>query len=101
MKLTREILSLPRAIEPEVEIVAIGDIHGRSDLLDALLDEAAATLEFARSRARTGERAFSCWRFLEVSGRGMLSDIATMAQHVGDEPAPEPEFFSEVRRLLH
>lgn len=43
MKLTREILSLPRAIEPEVEIVAIGDIHGRSDLLDALLDEAAAT----------------------------------------------------------
>ena len=42
MKVSRETLSLPRAVEAEVEIVAIGDIHGRSDLLDALLDEAAA-----------------------------------------------------------
>ena len=43
MRLSREILQLPLAVDPQAEIVAIGDIHGRSDLLDALLDEAAAT----------------------------------------------------------
>lgn len=32
---------LPRAGAPDVEIFAIGDIHGRSDLLEALLQEAA------------------------------------------------------------
>ena len=41
MQLTREILPLPRAIAPDEEIIAIGDIHGRGDLLEALLDEAA------------------------------------------------------------
>jgi len=63
-------------------------------------DEATAALEAARSRARTGERAFSCWRYLEVSGRGMLSDLEAMEQNVGREPVPEPAFFSEVRRLI-
>jgi serine/threonine protein phosphatase 1 len=43
MLFAREILPLPRAIEPGVEIVAIGDIHGRADLLDGLLGVAAAT----------------------------------------------------------
>jgi len=42
MLFAREILPLPRAIEPGVEIVVIGDIHGRADLLDALLGVAAA-----------------------------------------------------------
>ena len=42
MRLTREVLPLPRAVEANVEIVAIGDIHGRTDLLDALLEHAAA-----------------------------------------------------------
>ena len=42
MLFAREILPLPRAIEPGVEIVVIGDIHGRADLLDALLGAAAA-----------------------------------------------------------
>ena len=32
---------LPREVAPEVEIFAVGDIHGRPDLLRALLDEAA------------------------------------------------------------
>lgn len=50
MRFTRETHALPRAIEPDVEIVAIGDIHGRADLLDALLDEAAATRVLARAR---------------------------------------------------
>lgn len=43
MQIARETLSLPRAVESGVEIVAIGDIHGRADLLDALLGVAAAT----------------------------------------------------------
>ena len=33
--------SLPLGVSPEAEIVAVGDIHGRSDLLAALIDEAA------------------------------------------------------------
>jgi len=41
MRINREVLQLPRAIEPDCEIFAIGDIHGRSDLLDALLQQAA------------------------------------------------------------
>lgn len=38
MRTTREILTLPRAAATGEEIVAIGDIHGRSDLLLALFD---------------------------------------------------------------
>jgi serine/threonine protein phosphatase 1 len=41
MRTTRETLSLPRAVAADEEIFAIGDIHGRSDLLEALLDVAA------------------------------------------------------------
>jgi serine/threonine protein phosphatase 1 len=37
----RQTFALPRAVEPDVEIFAIGDIHGRPDLLHPLLDEAA------------------------------------------------------------
>ena len=33
--------SLPLGVSPEAEIFAVGDIHGRSDLLAALVDEAA------------------------------------------------------------
>src|ERR1700678_3222861 len=33
--------SLPLGVSPEAEIFAVGDIHGRSDLLVALIDEAA------------------------------------------------------------
>jgi serine/threonine protein phosphatase 1 len=39
--LDRQRYALPRAGADDVEIFAIGDIHGRSDLLAALLDEAA------------------------------------------------------------
>ena len=39
--LDRRRYALPRAGADDVEIFAIGDIHGRSDLLAALLDEAA------------------------------------------------------------
>jgi len=37
----RETYRLPRAVAPDLEIFAVGDIHGRTDLLHALLDEAA------------------------------------------------------------
>ena len=37
----RQTFILPRAVAPDVEVFAIGDIHGRADLLRALLDEAA------------------------------------------------------------
>ena len=43
MRTTRESLQLPRAVAAGEEIVVVGDIHGRSDLLDALLEAAAAT----------------------------------------------------------
>ena len=62
---------------------------------------ASDSIEYARSRARTGERAFSCWRYLEVSGREMLNDLSAMANALGVNPIPEPEFFPEVRRLVH
>jgi serine/threonine protein phosphatase 1 len=39
--LDRRSYALPRAGADDVEIFAVGDIHGRSDLLAALLDEAA------------------------------------------------------------
>ena len=37
----RQTFTLPRAVAPDTEIFAVGDIHGRPDLLHALLDEAA------------------------------------------------------------
>ncbi len=39
--IARHAYVLPRAVAPNVEVFAIGDIHGRPDLLQALLDEAA------------------------------------------------------------
>jgi len=50
MRLTRESLSLPRSVEPDVEIFAIGDIHGRSDLLEALLEAASREPRLAPRR---------------------------------------------------
>jgi MinD-like ATPase involved in chromosome partitioning or flagellar assembly len=61
---------------------------------------AGAALEYARWRARTGERAFSCWRYLEVTGRAMLNDLTAMEKAVGQETPPEPAFFADVRRLF-
>ena len=37
----RQTFVLPRAVAPDTEVFAIGDLHGRPDLLQALLDEAA------------------------------------------------------------
>jgi serine/threonine protein phosphatase 1 len=43
--------SLPLGVSPEVEVFAIGDIHGRSDLLAALIDEAAREPKLRDKRA--------------------------------------------------
>jgi serine/threonine protein phosphatase 1 len=37
----RQTFVLPRSVAPDTEVFAIGDLHGRPDLLHALLDEAA------------------------------------------------------------
>jgi len=42
MDIVRQIYSLPRGLEPGVEVFAFGDVHGRSDLLAALIEAAAA-----------------------------------------------------------
>ncbi len=55
MRFAREFLELPRAIEPDLEIVAIGDIHGRSDLLDALLEQAPLPGKLTRRLVFTGD----------------------------------------------
>jgi serine/threonine protein phosphatase 1 len=47
----RRAFALPRSAEPDIEIFVVGDIHGRSDLLDALLDEAAREPRRAPRRA--------------------------------------------------
>jgi serine/threonine protein phosphatase 1 len=47
----RQGFSLPLGVSPEVEVFAIGDIHGRSDLLAALIDEAAREPKLRDKRA--------------------------------------------------
>ena len=37
----RQTFVMPRSVAPDVEVFAVGDIHGRPDLLRALIDEAA------------------------------------------------------------
>jgi serine/threonine protein phosphatase 1 len=43
--------ALPRGVSPDVEVFAVGDIHGRVDLLGALLDEAAREPRLRDKRA--------------------------------------------------
>lgn len=47
----RQAFALPRAGAPDVEIFAIGDIHGRTDLLAALIEEARREPRRAPRRA--------------------------------------------------
>jgi len=47
----RQGFSLPLGVSPEAEVFAIGDIHGRSDLLAALIDEAAREPKLRDKRA--------------------------------------------------
>ena len=43
--------SLPLGVSPETEVFAVGDIHGRSDLLAVLIDEAAREPKLRDKRA--------------------------------------------------
>jgi serine/threonine protein phosphatase 1 len=47
----RQGFPLPRGVSPEVEVFAIGDVHGRADLLSALIDEAAREPKQRQRRA--------------------------------------------------
>jgi serine/threonine protein phosphatase 1 len=47
----RQGFSLPLGVSPEAEVFAVGDIHGRSDLLAALIDEAAREPKLRDRRA--------------------------------------------------
>jgi serine/threonine protein phosphatase 1 len=47
----RQAFSLPLSAAPDTEIFAVGDIHGRSDLLAALIDEAAREPRRCEKRA--------------------------------------------------
>lgn len=62
-------------------------------------DRARSAIEFARSRART-EKAFSCWRYLDVTGREMRRDLDAMEKLLDKVPPAEPEFLSEARKLV-
>ena len=57
MKLSREVLPLPRAVAPDEEIAAIGDIHGRADLLEALLAQLRRDAAEAPSANRVPRRS--------------------------------------------
>lgn len=70
-----------------------------SDMVLANPERARAAIDLARSRART-EKAFSCWRYLDVTGREMLRDLDAMEQLIDKVPPPEPEFFSEFQKLV-
>ena len=50
LSMDRKKFTLPREVEPDVEILAVGDIHGRVDLLQALLEEGRATPRGATRR---------------------------------------------------
>jgi serine/threonine protein phosphatase 1 len=50
LSVDRKKFTLPREVEPDVEIFAFGDIHGRTDLLNALLDAGRATRHGAARR---------------------------------------------------
>ena len=47
----RRRFALPRGLSPDVEIFAVGDIHGRADLLDALIGEAGREPRLREQRA--------------------------------------------------
>ena len=47
----RQGFPLPLGVSPEAEVFAVGDIHGRSDLLAALIDEAAREPRLREKRA--------------------------------------------------
>ena len=58
------------------------------------------SIDRAKAHARRGARVFSCWRYLDVSGRMMLKDLSVMEEQLEQSGVVEPAFFQEVRRLV-
>jgi serine/threonine protein phosphatase 1 len=89
MRIAREFLPLPRAVATDLEIVAIGDIHGRSDLLDALIAQIAAPQAPTRKLVFTGDlvdRGPDSLGALKLAGAaggriGATETVALMGNH--------------------
>jgi serine/threonine protein phosphatase 1 len=89
----RQIFSLPLEVERDVEILAVGDIHGRRDLLQALLEEGRATLPRAAHRKIVFlgdliDRGPDSFGTIELASRageivGADGTIALMGNHEG------------------
>ena len=78
----RESFALPRAAEAGTEVFVIGDVHGRADLLEALLDAAA------REPKRAARRELVFLGDLVDRGPRNLATIALACQageHIGAE----------------
>lgn len=72
-------------------------------LAEAVVGETSAarhSIDRAKAHARRGARVFSCWRYLDVSGRMMLKDLSVMEEQLEQSGVVEPAFFQEVRRLV-
>lgn len=94
-------LVLQRIVESRVTPDAnLFQCRALAELVLGQRDAALASLDKARSRARTGVLVFSCWRYLEVSSSAMIEDLSAMTRAVGDDSALQPAFFDEVRRLV-
>lgn len=71
-----------------------------AEMVTGRWEAAEASLDAARLRARTGILVFSCWRYLEVSGRVMNADLRAMREAIRTDPLMPPAFFGEVRELF-
>ncbi len=88
---SRETYVLPRSVAPDVEVFAVGDIHGRPDLLQPLIDEAAEepkrrekrTIVFLGDLVDRGADSLGAVELAIGAGRGIGADeeIALMGNH--------------------
>jgi serine/threonine protein phosphatase 1 len=106
MDISREVFVLPRGPEPGVEVFAFGDVHGRSDLLAALLDVAAAEPRRAERRlvvflgdlVDRGPDSLGAIRLARAAGArlqsaetlGLMGNHEAMMRMAFDPQTPEP-----------
>ena len=66
-----------------------------------LVDQARRELSIARKIVTSGEVVFSCWRYLNVTGKEMIEDLKAMDAALEGGETLEPAFFREVTPVLH
>jgi serine/threonine protein phosphatase 1 len=107
MNIRRESFVLPRGLEPGVEVIAFGDVHGRFDLLATLLDAAAAQprweerriLVFLGDLIDRGPDSLAAIRLAMTAGAALQADetVGLMGNHEAlmrmalDRSAPESD----------